>query len=451
MHPIHGIVKDALEIDLTQMLEAGHDETTLRSELDEAAAMDSTDALLKLQEDWWSRPSPDGFPYDEPSDWETISSHFPDAESHARFTGTDDELADRILAGWQGRCAGCQLGKPLEGPSKPAVIERILKTVGSWPLADYMNPPPPGLEIEKLPDCDFFEKSWKTNNCKGRFHAVAPDDDIHYALIGQRVLAAKGVEFTSDDVMREVIARTPGNSIFASGRNMYRTGLMGMTPPHTALFGNPCRQSLGAQIRCDPWGWGAPANPALAARMAYKDAYATQTRNGIYSGIFFAVAMADALAHGDAARALETASAYVPPKTRFAEMLAFVKEQCAAHADWAAVNAAIHREYEREAARFNHSLPNAAIVVMGILKGGGEFTRTIGVTVMAGLDTDCTGATAGSIMGCALGTAGIPSHWTAPFNDTIHTNLCDMRELKISDVGRQMYEIAKGNARHDSR
>ena len=108
MHPIHGIVRDALETDLTQMLEAGHDEHALRRELDKTAAADSTDALLELQEKWWSRPSPESFPYDEPSDWETISSHFPDAESHARFAGSDDELADRILAGWQGRCAGCQ-------------------------------------------------------------------------------------------------------------------------------------------------------------------------------------------------------------------------------------------------------------------------------------------------------------------------------------------------------
>ena len=92
MHPIHGIVKDALETDLTQMLEAGHDEAALRRELDEASAKNSTDALLALQEDWWARPSPDGFPYDEPSDWETISSHF----EQRSFT-----------ASIQGRCGLC--------------------------------------------------------------------------------------------------------------------------------------------------------------------------------------------------------------------------------------------------------------------------------------------------------------------------------------------------------
>ena len=175
----------------------------------------------------------------------------------------------------------------------------------------------------------------------------------------------------------------------------------------------------------------------------------TQTRNGIYSGIFFAVMMADAFAHGDPVKAIDTAEQYFPPKSRFAEMIRFIQARCAAEGDWQKVNAAILEKYPHEAKRFNHCLPNAAIVLLGLLKGEGDFTRTLGTTVMAGLDTDCTGATVGSIMGCALGTAGIPAHWTDPLNDTIKTQLPGMHELKISEVARRMYEAAKGNARYD--
>ena len=31
------------------------------------------------------------------------------------ITYSDNELRNRILGGWLGRCAGCQLGKPVEG------------------------------------------------------------------------------------------------------------------------------------------------------------------------------------------------------------------------------------------------------------------------------------------------------------------------------------------------
>ena len=443
MNALHEIVLEAIKIDVGQMVEEGHDLTALLAEVDRAASSGYADALLALQKRLWSRPSPPDFPYDEPSDWESISRHFPDPGSHTRFAGSDEELADRLRAAWLGRCAGCQLGKPLEGTIWPAKIKEVLQFVGSWPLEDYMNPPPDDVLPETMPNIDFFNVPRKYEWTKGRFDAVSPDDDIHYALTSQSVLEKHGADFTGEQAVYEVAVNTPYGSVFAAGRAMVRNWTFGLKPPETALFGNPCRQSLGAMIRCDPYGWAAPGNPALAARMAYKDACASQTRNGIYSGVFFAVLMADVLAHGDPVRAIDTAERYAPPKSRFAEMVRFVKGACAGERDWEKVTAAIYARYPEEAARFNHSLPNAAIVLMGLLKGGGDFTRTVGITVMAGDDTDCNGATAGSIMGCALGTGGIPPHWTEPFNDTIQTDLRGMRELRISEVARRMFEVAR--------
>jgi len=449
MHPLCDILLKELETDLSQMFEEGHDEAALRAELDAAAAARSADALLALQEDWWAPPSPPDFPYDEPNDWDAIAASFPDPESHVRFTGTDADLADRILAAWLGRCAGCQLGKPLEGTTWPDKIRTVLETVGSWPLDDYMNPTPDGFDVSTLPDCAFFQGPGRNEHTKGRFDAVSPDDDIHYALLSQLVLERHGPDFTSEQCCEMIVAHTPPSCIFASGRNMFRTWQNGLRPPHTALYGNPCRQSLGAMIRCDPWGWGAPANPALAARMACKDAVNTQTRNGIYAGMFFAVLMADTLAHGDPVRAVDTAEQYVPPRSRFAEMIRLVKQWCGADDAPHTVGSKILARWPKEAKRFNHSIPNAAIVLLGLLMGEGDFSKTICTTVTAGLDTDCTGATAGSIMGCALGTAGIPPRWTEPFHDTIRTELAGMHELRITRIAERMYNVAKQNARYD--
>ncbi len=124
-------------------------------------------------------------------------------------------------------------------------------------------------------------------------------------------------------------------------------------------------------------------------------------------------------------------------------MLGFVKSACAEYDSWEEVNAAIYRRYRLETGIVNHSLPNAAIVVMALLKGEGDFGRTIGIAVMAGLDTDCNGATAGSIMGCALGTRGIPAYWTDPFNDRITTHLKGLSELSISEMAGRTYRVAR--------
>ena len=76
------------------MVEEGHDLESLKKEI-EAAAGKSLDALARLQEDFWARPSPTGFPYQKPSDWDTIASHFPDPAGHAKFNGDDKLLRHR--------------------------------------------------------------------------------------------------------------------------------------------------------------------------------------------------------------------------------------------------------------------------------------------------------------------------------------------------------------------
>ena len=46
-----------------------------------------------------------------------------------------------------------------------------------------------------------------------------------------------------------------------------------------------------------------------------------------------------------------------------------------------------------------HAINNLQIVVMALLIGGRSIDRTAALAVMGGMDTDCTGATAGSIVG----------------------------------------------------
>ena len=448
-HPLRDVLVRQIETDIQQMKEEGHDEAALKAELAAAQAAGGMDPLARLQENLASRPSPAGFPYVEPNDWDSIAATFPDAESHARFAGSKADLADRLLAAWQGRATGCQLGKPLEGTTWPDKIRTVLETVGSWPLDDYMNPPSADAKAEELPDCDFFQRGmdWRRTLCKGMFDCVAPDDDILYAQISQLLLEKHGPDFTSDQAVPMLQQHAYDSCLYASGRHMFRSTLYGIPASVSARYGNPCRQSLGAMIRCDPFGWGAPGNPALAARMAYRDAVNTQTRNGIYAGIFFATLLADTLATGDPVASIATATAYVPPRSRFAEMIRLVQGWCDEAKDWQKVDQAILERWPEEARRFNHAITNAAIVIAGLLLGGGDFARTICSTVMCGLDTDCTGATAGSIMGCALGTGGIPAKWTAPFRDTVRSEVKGQCDITLTELGKRMFEVAVRNAR----
>jgi ADP-ribosylglycohydrolase len=457
MHPLIDTIRQAIEADILSMIDDGHDAEALGAELKQAAAKGSADALLDFQQDLWSRPSPAGFGYEEPDDWESISGTFPDADSHERFCGSEADLGDRIHGGWLGRVIGCQLGKPMEG-AWPDACEKALRQCDSWPLTDYMKPIEDPQRLAALKDSDeigrrLYNWQWLA---RGRFNVGAVDDDTTYSMVGLRVLERYGVGFTTDQYIAEFTAVTPRCQIFASGANMFVRGLWGLKAPFTAIYGNPCRASLGAMIRCDPLGWTAPANPALAARMAFQDARGSQTRNGIYTGIFFAVLMADTFSHGDPVRAIATARKYVPPKSRFAEMVDFTVDLCRKTDDWRQANAEIYARYDKGLKRspslyMNHCLPNAAITLMSLIfaKGvsGESFGLAICLATMAGMDTDCTAATAGSIMGIAVGANGIPSRWSDPLHDTVQSHLVDMQTNKISDLARRTFRIAKDNCR----
>jgi ADP-ribosylglycohydrolase len=73
------------------------------------------------------------------------------------------------------------------------------------------------------------------------------------------------------------------------------------------------------------------------------------------------------------------------------------------------------------------------IVAAALLYGNGDYGKSICMAVETGFDTDCNGATVGSILGMANGIESIPEYWTKPINDTLHTSIFGVDTVKISD------------------
>ena len=57
----------------------------------------------------------------------------------APWSGSAEALDDRLHGAWLGRCAGCVMGKPVEGLDR-AAIERYLRAAGQWPQTGYIPP-----------------------------------------------------------------------------------------------------------------------------------------------------------------------------------------------------------------------------------------------------------------------------------------------------------------------
>ena len=62
---------------------------------------------------------------------------------------------------------------------------------------------------------------------------------------------------------------------------------------------------------------------------------------------------------------------------------------------------------------------------------------------MGGWDTDCNGATVGSILGILLGAEKMPEKWISPLNDRVESFVVGYNNSRISDLAKRTFNLAK--------
>jgi len=167
----------------------------------------------------------------------------------------------------------------------------------------------------------------------------------------------------------------------------------------------------------------------------------SHTGNGIYGEMYFSAAIAAAFSVKTAREAVQIGLTEIPAKSRMAETVDETIDWVDHDRDWDRTWSRIDERYRGMSAV--HTLNNAALTVAAILYADGDFERAIALAVMGGLDTDCTGATTGSIMGALIGAGSLPARWIEPFNDRLTTYLTGQQEHRISDLARRTARIAK--------
>ena len=134
----------------------------------------------------------------------------------------------------------------------------------------------------------------------------------------------------------------------------------------------------------------------------------------------------------------------VPPRSRLADALRLVDALHAQGLEWEAARERL--EEELGALSWVHAINNAALVAAALLWGEGDFSRTIGLAVQGGWDTDCNGATAGSVFGALHGTKALPAHWIEPLHDRVESGLFGLRDLRITALAARTGALARARA-----
>ncbi len=377
----------------------------------------------------------------EPSDLEQIKALRPDGERAVEKVFPHQELYDRILGGWLARCAGCQLGKPVEGHPRENVRLRA-ELCGNWPVLGYFR------ALVNPPDSVHWGDYWTPANPSllDKMSGMARDDDMDYTIANLRVLQKYGMDFTPENVLEYWLENLPFARTYTAERTAYRNYINGLKPPETASYRNHGREWIGASIRADIFGLVYPGQMEKAADAAFRDACTSHTANGIYGEMFYAAMIAAAFVYEDIGPIIEAGLREIPSESRLAQVAREVvrreeKEGFEATLDW------IYATLDHY--QGCHMISNGAITILGLAAGKGDVDKTLGLTVTGGWDADCTTASAGCIVGVLNGASKIPAHWINPLEDRIDTILAEIGRTAISKLAEQTGKLAIHNLTRD--
>jgi ADP-ribosylglycohydrolase len=339
---------------------------------------------------------------------------------------------ERLAGAFLGRMAGCTLGAPVEfwDVDRMARLARELRV--SFPPKHYWPDVQDRLAVR-------YNVSRREEYSLRRMDGVPVDDDIVYTLIGLLVLENYGPKFTTADVGRAWLKYLP---MACTAEAIALKNLkQGVPATKAGEKDNPYCEWIGADIRSDPWGYMAPGWPEKAAELAYRDAWLSHRRQGVYGEMYFAAAISAAFAVNDPVEALKIGLTEIPAKSAMADSVKWALKISSRIKNYKQARAAVEREFA--GMHRVHTLNNACLTIFGITIGRKNFTRVISETVAMGLDNDCTAATAGSIVGAVVGKKGIPAHWYRPFNNKAKTYFYGNPVYKISNLIDRFIKQAK--------
>ena len=302
----------------------------------------------------------------------------------------EEILRKKILGCWHGKNIGGTLGGPCEG----------------FPVVNHLtfyDPVPEG--------------------------AIANDDLELQAMYAAALDEMERVEI-SRDVLADIWLRHMNFHVDEYGVAMKNLSL-GIRPPWSGVYDNHFTDGMGAAIRSELWACLAPGNPRLAAEFAREDSCIDHAGAGADAEIFFAALESGAFAGNDLRLLIADALKFLPEDSALGESIRRTCELWEKHRDWRTVRDLL---FERYATEFRTSVEiNIPFTVLALLSGGGDFGKTICDAANCGMDTDCTAATAGAILGI-LNPDGIPAEWLAPVGHKLIVRESAVRGLRFPET-----------------
>lgn len=326
------------------------------------------------------------------------------------------DYIERCYAGWLAKLIGIQYGAPIEGWT----YQKIREIYGE--LDGYVV------------NYDMF----------------AADDDSNGPMIFIRALNDSTCtrDITPQDIAQTWLNYAPYEHGFywwgGYGRSTEHTAYLnlraGIPAPRSGSVeqnGAAIAEQIGGQIFIDTWGLVFPNQPELAAEYAGKAASVSHGGNGIYGGQYVATAISLAFTAESIRDVVLGALDYIPQDCEYArvvrDIVRFHDEQ--ETKNWRECFDYIYANWGYDRYPGNcHIIPNAAVMILSMIYGDGNFDRTLNICNMCGWDTDCNVGNVATIMGVFCGIDRIDARkWRNAVNDIFSVS-CVLGCLNSMDV-----------------
>jgi len=307
-----------------------------------------------------------------------------------QVTLAKETLKDKIKGGWAGQVIGVTFGSPVEFGFQGTMINDY------QPLRWYDG---------------YIKKTMEEN--PGVY------DDLYMDLTFVDVFEKSGLDAS---------VQTHANAYAQAGYALWHANqagrynlLNGIKPPQSGHWiNNPHADDIDFQIEADFSGLMSPGMPNTAAQIGDSIGHIMNYGDGWYGGVFIGGMYSLAFVSSNINYITKEALKKIPAHSTFYQCIAdVIRWHDEFPNDWKSAWFQIQKRWSSDIGcpdgvfnSFNiDAKVNAAYIVLGLLYGNGDYTKTLDITTRAGQDADCNPSSAGGILGTMLGYHNIPAFW----------------------------------------
>ncbi|MHA4811135.1 ADP-ribosylglycohydrolase family protein [Flavitalea flava] len=303
---------------------------------------------------------------------------------------TQSALRDKIRGGWAGQTIGVTFGGPYEFRFDGTFIQEY------QPLLWY----------------DGYLKKTMLDN-PGLY------DDLYMDLTFVDVFEKYGLDAPVDSFANAFA--NAGYMLWHANQAGRYNILNGIKAPASGNWANnPHADDIDYQIEADYAGLMSPGMPNTASTISDKIGHIMNYGDGWYGGVYIGAMYSLAFITSDIEKIVGQALKAIPIKSTYYQCIAdVIKWHKQYPDDWRSTWFELQKKWAED--RFcpdgvYHAFDidaklNSAYVVMGLLYGKGDFSKSLDVATRAGQDADCNPSSVGGILGTVLGYDKIPAYW----------------------------------------